>query len=57
MSKLLSLMPDLTTVADIPLIVQLDVSRGVKHGMSQKPIRSGLVIAAIGFAPCDDLGI
>jgi hypothetical protein len=32
-------------------------SRGVKHGVSQQPIRFGLVTAAIGFEPCDDVGI
>src|SRR5260370_7892103 len=29
----------------------------VKHGVSQHPIRFGLVTAAIGFEPCDDVGI
>src|SRR5256885_14764574 len=32
-------------------------SRVVKHGVSQQPIRFGLVTAAIGFEPCDDVGI
>jgi hypothetical protein len=27
----------------------------VKHGVSQQPIRLGLVAAAIGFEPCDDV--
>lgn len=32
-------------------------SRVVKHGVSQQPIRFGLVTAAIGFEPCDYVGI
>jgi len=32
-------------------------SRVVKHGVSQQPIRFGLVTAAIGFEPCDDVRI
>jgi hypothetical protein len=32
-------------------------SRVVKHGVSQQPIRFGLVTGAIGFEPSDDLGI
>jgi hypothetical protein len=31
--------------------------REMSHGLSQKPIRFGLVTAAIGFEPCDDVGI
>ncbi len=33
------------------------LSRVVKHGVSQQPIRFGLVTAAIGFEPCNDVGI
>src|SRR6202011_5336545 len=31
--------------------------REMSHGLPQKPIRFGLVTAAIGLEPCDDVGI
>jgi hypothetical protein len=29
----------------------------MRHSMSQKPIGFGLIAAAVGFEPCDDVGI
>jgi len=32
-------------------------SRVLNHGVSQEPIRFGLVTSAIGFEPCEHIGI
>jgi len=45
-----------TPLGDIAIAPTL-LSGVVKHGASQEPIRFGLITAAVGFEPCDDVGI
>src|SRR5579864_790647 len=42
---------------DAPASGRTAYSREMKHGMAQKPIRFGLIAAAMGFEPLDDVGI
>jgi hypothetical protein len=45
------------TAPDAFSIALTIIFREVKHGVTQKPIRLGLITRAIGFEPCNDIGV